>query len=107
MYFVRVEIRIGHRITSHGKGSALAPLFGELLRSAMRGGDTQTLKAVRAAAALRAHGQGGYLGECIQGERTALRQAVHPNGTMLSLTVSLAAMRRFRGIVRVCQGTRA
>src|SRR4051812_41922568 len=60
----------------------------------MRGRDTQTLTAVRAAAALRAHGQGGYLGE-----RTALRQAVHPNGTQLSSTVSLAVMRRFRGIV--------
>src|SRR5690349_19664171 len=71
----------------------------ELPRSAMRGRDMQTLTAVRAAAALRAHGQGGYLGECIQGERTALRQAVHPNGTRLSSTVSLALMRRFRGIV--------
>ena len=26
------------------------------------------------------HGQGGYLGECIQGERTALRQAVLRTG---------------------------
>src|SRR4051794_11195848 len=85
---------------SHDKGSALAPLLVELLRSAMRGGDTQTLKAVRAAAALRAHGQGGYLGECIRGERTALRQAVHPNGTPLSSTVSWAVMRPFIGGVR-------
>src|SRR3954471_19624089 len=66
----------------------------------MRGRGTQTLTAVRAAAALRAHGQGGYLGECIQGERTALRQAVHPNGTPLSSTVSLAVMRHFIGGVR-------
>ena len=27
------------------------------------------------AAALRAHGQSGYFDECVQGERTALRQA--------------------------------
>ena len=95
-----VEIRIGHRITSLGKGSALASLFVELLRSAIRGGVMQPLKAVRAAAALRAHGQAGYLGECIQSERTALRQAVHPNGTPLSSTVSWAVMRPFIGGVR-------
>jgi hypothetical protein len=89
---------VGHWVIPSSEGSALA-LLVELPRSAMRGRDTQTLTAVRAAAALRAHGQGGYLGECIQGERTALRQAVHPNGTQLSLTVSLAVMRRFRGIV--------
>ena len=47
------------------------------------------------AAVLRAHGQDGYLDECIRGERTALRQAVRPNGR----SVSLAAMRRFGDIV--------
>src|SRR3954451_7154600 len=70
----------------------------ELPPSAMRSGIRRRLVAVRAAAR-RAHGQSGYLGECIQGERTALRQAVHSNGTPLSSTVSLAVMRRFRGIV--------
>ena len=60
--------------------------------------DTQTLRS-RRAAARRAHGQSGYLGECIQGERTALRQAVHSNGTPLSSTVSLAVMRRMEGVV--------
>ena len=56
-------------------------------------------KPVGAAAVLRAHGQDGYLGECIRGERTALRQAVQPNGTQLSSATSLAAMRRSDDIV--------
>ena len=64
----------------------------------MRGGVTQTLTAVRAAAALCAHSQGGYLGERIRGERTALRQAVLPNGTRPSSTVSSAVMRRLEGV---------
>src|SRR5215210_8825738 len=42
------------------------------------------------AAALRAHGQDGCCDECIRGERTALRQAVSPNGAGPSLTASLA-----------------
>ena len=77
--------------------AALASSRASPLRDARRG--TQTLTAVRAAAALCAHGQGGCLGERIQGERTALRQAVHPNGTPPSSTVSLAVMRHLEGIV--------
>ena len=56
-------------------------------------------KPVGAAAVLRAHGQDGYLGECIRGERTALQQAVQPNGTNKSLTVTLAVMRHSQGII--------
>src|SRR3954453_5645278 len=64
----------------HGAaGCGIGLLQSSPLRDARWG--TQTLTAVRAAAALRAHSQGGYLGECIRGERTALRQAVLPNGT--------------------------
>src|SRR3954452_7777477 len=44
------------------------------------------------AAALRVHGQDDYCDECIRGERTALPQAVSPNGTEPSSTVSLAVM---------------
>src|SRR3954466_1062542 len=81
---------------AHGCGIGL--LQSSPLRDARWG--TQTLTAVRAAAALRAHSQGGYLGECIRGERTALRQAVLPNGTRPSSTVSAAVMRRLKGVVR-------
>jgi len=56
-------------------------------------------KPVGAAAVLRAHGQDGYLGECIRGERTALQQAVQPNGTNESLTVTWAVMRHSQGII--------
>ena len=49
--------------------------------------------------ALRAHGQDGYLGECIRGERTALRQAVSPNGAGPSSAVSLTVMRHSAGKV--------
>jgi len=56
-------------------------------------------KPVGTAAVLRAHGQDGYLGECIRGERTALQQAVQPNGTYKSLTVTLAVMRHSQGII--------
>src|SRR5215210_4101956 len=56
---------------------------------------------VGAAAALHIHGQGGYLAECIRGERTALRQAVHPNGIQPSLLSSLAAMRPTSGKINI------
>src|SRR5215210_7329218 len=42
---------------------------------------------------------GRLLGECIQGERTALRQAVSPNGAGRSSAVSLAVMRHSGGKV--------
>src|SRR4051812_35824312 len=63
-------------------------------------GCAHVCQPVGAAAVLRAHGQDGYLDECIRGERTALRQAVQPNGTNKSLTVTLAVMRHSQGIIR-------
>ena len=57
------------------------------------------LQPVGAAAALRAHGQDGYCDECIRGERTALRQAMSPNGANQSSTASLTVMRHPGGKV--------
>ena len=62
-------------------------------------GHAHACQPVGAAAVLRAHGQDGYLDECIRGERTALRQAVRPNETKKSLTATWAAMRRQNGVV--------
>src|SRR4051812_3424613 len=65
----------------------------------------QLLTAV-GASALRAHGQDGCCDECIRGERTALRQAVSPNGASQSSTVSLTLVGRSVGkISTVLTGT--
>src|SRR4051812_18475038 len=59
----------------------------------------ERLQPVGAAAALRSHSQGGYCDECIQDERTTLRQALRSNGTCLSSAVTLAVTRRPSGNV--------
>src|SRR3954447_9919535 len=78
--------------------TAAPSAFSIAPRPATRG-YAHACRPVGAAAVLRAHGQDGYLDECIWGERTALRQAVRPNGTSISSTVSLALSRHSEGVV--------